>query len=111
MVRKKTALSLDARYVTMIENAYYTVSPPDTQVSVRKVRPPLHQFIRKLLYTDLNKSNCDKVLKVLQPVKLDSYLFSLCTCFYKPVSPYHDDTNYDFNFQHCSCSLNNVHVI
>ena len=63
MVRKKAALSLDTRYVTMIENAYYTVSPPDTPAMQKKVRPPMHQFIRKLLYADLNKSNCDKILK------------------------------------------------
>jgi len=66
MVRKKAALSLDTRYVTMIENAYYTVSPPDTPAMQKKVRPPMHQFIRKLLYADLNKSNCDKILKIVR---------------------------------------------
>ena len=40
----------------MIENAYYSVAPPETSQIDKKERPPLHQYIRKLLYADLNKS-------------------------------------------------------
>jgi hypothetical protein len=49
--RKKSALSLDSRYVTMVENAYYLVSPPDSPLEARKERPPLHQYIRWAHYT------------------------------------------------------------
>jgi hypothetical protein len=45
-IRKKAALSLDSRYVTMVENAYYLVSPPDSPLEARKERPPMHQYIR-----------------------------------------------------------------
>ena len=63
MIRKKAALSFDAKYVTMIENAYYLVIPTESQQENRIERPPKHQYIRKLLYTDLNKSNVEKVLR------------------------------------------------
>ncbi len=45
-IRKKAALSLDSRYVTMVENAYYLVSPPDSPLEAKKERPPMHQYIR-----------------------------------------------------------------
>jgi hypothetical protein len=47
--RKKAALSLDSRYVTMVENAYYLVSPPDSPQEARKERPPIHQYIRCII--------------------------------------------------------------
>jgi len=66
MLRKKAAMSLDSRYTTMIENAYYMVAPPDTAQEPKKERPPLHQYIRKLLYIDLNKTNTEKVLRQIR---------------------------------------------
>ena len=72
MLRKKTMMSLDSRYSTMIENAYYSVSPPDSPQEARKERPPLHQYIRKLLYTDLNKSNTEKILRQIRKLDWDN---------------------------------------
>merc|ERR1719234_1569939 len=69
MLRKKAAMSLDSRYTTMIENAYYMIAPPDSPQEAKKERPPLHQYIRKLLYTDLNKTNTEKILRQIR--KLD----------------------------------------
>lgn len=70
MMRKKAVTALDSRYVTIIENAYYFVNPPESTGGVtRKERPPVHEFIRKLLYQDLSKTNTDKVLKWMR--KLD----------------------------------------
>ncbi|PNF37933.1 hypothetical protein B7P43_G03899 [Cryptotermes secundus] len=69
MMRKKSVTALDSRYVTMIENAFYYVDPPDTAPFVRKERPPMHEFIRKILYQDLMKANTDKVLRLMR--KLD----------------------------------------
>ncbi|XP_043257655.1 regulator of nonsense transcripts 2 isoform X2 [Colletes gigas] len=67
MMRKKAVTALDSRYVTIIENAYYFVNPPESTGGVsRKDRPPIHEFIRKLLYQDLSKTNTDKVLKWMQ---------------------------------------------
>ncbi|XP_015431843.1 PREDICTED: regulator of nonsense transcripts 2 [Dufourea novaeangliae] len=70
MMRKKAVTALDSRYVTIIENAYYFVNPPESTGGVsKKDRPPIHEFIRKLLYQDLSKTNTDKVLKWMR--KLD----------------------------------------
>lgn len=70
MMRKKAVTALDSRYVTMIENAYYFVNPPESGPGfVKKERPPVHEFIRKLLYQDLSKTNTDRILKLIR--KLD----------------------------------------
>ncbi len=61
MMRKKAALHLDSRYTTMIENAYFYSNPPEYQQVARKVRPPMHEYIRKLLYKDLSKVTTEKV--------------------------------------------------
>eukprot|EP00118_Oscarella_pearsei_P019223 m.203210 g.203210 ORF g.203210 m.203210 type:complete len:978 (+) comp39620_c2_seq3:1434-4367(+) len=63
MVRKKTAMPYDSRYATMIENAYYDCNPPDVKRIARKERPPMQEYIRKLLYKDLNKLSVEKVLR------------------------------------------------
>lgn len=61
MMRKKQAQHLDARYVTMVENAYYYCNPPPMEKTVKKKRPPLQEYIRKLLYKDLSKVTTEKV--------------------------------------------------
>ncbi|KAJ4432503.1 hypothetical protein ANN_21123 [Periplaneta americana] len=69
MMRKKSVTALESRYVTMIENAFYYVNPPDI-VSVEKIeQPPMHQFIQKLLYQKLSKFNIEYVLQLI--TKLD----------------------------------------
>ncbi|KAL3204690.1 hypothetical protein MRX96_011670 [Rhipicephalus microplus] len=69
MMRKKAVQALDSRYTTMIENAFYYCNPPEAPMSIRAVRPPLHEYIRKLLYKDLTKSNTEKILRQMR--KLD----------------------------------------
>lgn len=70
MMRKKAVTALDSRYVTIIENAYYFVNPPESLGNVlKKDRPTMHEFIRKLLYQDLAKTNTDRILKLMR--KLD----------------------------------------
>ncbi|XP_073657647.1 regulator of nonsense transcripts 2 isoform X4 [Tursiops truncatus] len=60
MMRKKQAMHLDARYVTMVENAYYYCNPPPAEKTVKKKRPPLQEYVRKLLYKDLSKVTTEK---------------------------------------------------
>ena len=69
MMKKKTAVSMDSRYSMMIENAYYIVNPPQSPAMAVEARPPLHEYIRKLLHHDLNKSTTEKVLRQIR--KLD----------------------------------------
>ncbi|XP_076265048.1 UPF2 regulator of nonsense mediated mRNA decay [Rhynchophorus ferrugineus] len=68
MMRKKTVMTLDSRYVTQIENAYYFVNPPEVVSVAVKERPVMHQFIRKLLYQDLQKNNTDKIMKLMRKI-------------------------------------------
>lgn len=71
IMRKKCVMNLDNRYVTMIENAYYYVNPPETVSQPVVKLPVLHQFIQKILYQDLNP-NDDVETKVLNLMrKLD----------------------------------------
>ena len=70
MMRKKAALSMDARYGMMIENAFYNVNPPEAALTDSKPKlPPIKQYILKILHVDLGKSNIEKVLKYVR--KLD----------------------------------------
>lgn len=71
MMRKKSALHLESRYTTMIENAFYYSNPPETQQSAQKIRPPLHEYIRKLLYKDLSKVTTEKVLRQMRRLPWD----------------------------------------
>ncbi|XP_052440920.1 regulator of nonsense transcripts 2 isoform X2 [Carassius gibelio] len=66
MMRKKQAQHLDVRYVTMVENAYYYCNPPPMEKTVRRRRPPLQEYIRKLLYKDLSKVTTEKVLRQMR---------------------------------------------
>lgn len=75
-MRKKQAQHLDARYVTMVENAYYYCNPPPMEKTVRKKRPPLQEYIRKLLYKDLSKVTTEKVCVLI---------YSTLSCCLSPI--------------------------
>ncbi|CAL5026370.1 unnamed protein product [Urochloa decumbens] len=66
--RLKNVKNLDAHHSTLVENAYYLCKPPERSTRVSKLRPPLHQYIRRLLFSDLDKSTVRHVL--LQLLKL-----------------------------------------
>ena len=71
MMRKKVAMKLETRYETMIENAFYYSNPPEVVAAPRKERPPMHEYIRKLLYKDLSKVTVEKVLRQIRKLKWD----------------------------------------
>jgi regulator of nonsense transcripts 2 len=68
MMRKKAMLASDSRYIPMIENAYYQVIPGESSAKAAvKIRPPLHQYIRHLLFVELgNKGATNRILKQLR---------------------------------------------
>ena len=80
MMRKKTALHLDARYITLIENAYYYANPPESKQEERKQRPPMHEYIRKLLFKDLNKLNTERIIKQIRKLDWDEPTVSQIMC-------------------------------
>lgn len=65
MMRKKLLLSIDSKYVTMIENAYYFTDPPEI---IRHVveEPPVHIYVRYLLCECLNRSTIETVLQKIK---------------------------------------------
>jgi len=71
MMRKKAVQALDSRLSTMIENAYYYCNPPDRQKVQVKERPPMHEYMRRLLYKDLSKTTTEKVLRQMRKLPWD----------------------------------------
>ena len=62
LVRKKAVQHLDGRQRSLVESALYYANPPEVpQISV-EVEPPMHLYVKKLLYKDLNKMNTEKVI-------------------------------------------------
>ena len=70
MVRKKRVQHLDGRQNALIENALYAANPPEVVPTERIVRPPMLEYVRKLLYKDLNKGSTEKV----RPLSLVCFL-------------------------------------
>eukprot|EP00039_Didymoeca_costata_P008053 m.107377 g.107377 ORF g.107377 m.107377 type:complete len:1229 (-) comp13926_c0_seq3:2125-5811(-) len=63
---KRTALHLDERQNAIIDNAILYCNPPDTPRLATKVRPPIHEYLRFLLYKQLNVNNVDTTLNTLR---------------------------------------------
>ncbi|XP_076800221.1 regulator of nonsense transcripts 2-like [Clavelina lepadiformis] len=100
LVRKRTAKALDQRYCTMIDNARYTCDPPKVETVTYKPRPPLHEYLRKLLFRDLSKNTVEKVLRQMRKFPwnaLDVYAYMV-----KCLS---QSWNVKYNNVHCLASL------
>ncbi|KAG4957160.1 hypothetical protein JHK85_043540 [Glycine max] len=83
LMRLKNVKNLDPRHSTLVENAYYLCKPPERSARVAKVRPPLHQYIRKLLFSDLDKSTIEHVLRQLRKLPWNECEPYLLKCFMK----------------------------
>ena len=100
LIRKRTAKALDQRYCTLIDNAWYVCDPPNIEATVFKPRPPMHEYIRKLIFRDLSKSTVEKVLRQLRKLSWnDPDINSYAT---KCLS---QSWNIKFNNIHCLASL------
>ncbi|XP_055586086.1 regulator of nonsense transcripts 2 [Uranotaenia lowii] len=71
MMRLKTNTTMDSRHAQQVETAYYLVKQPEGMRIQRKVRPILHTYIRHLVFEELNKSNVDKMIKLLRRLNWD----------------------------------------
>ncbi|KAL3655076.1 Regulator of nonsense transcripts upf2 [Castilleja foliolosa] len=83
LMRLKNVKNLDPRQSTLVENAYYLCKPPERSARVSKIRPPLHQYIRKLLFSDLDKSSIEHVLRQLRKLPWDECESYILKCFLK----------------------------
>lgn len=67
MMRLKKAISFDNRHAQLIENSYYLVKPPEGGTKIKKkIRTPLQEYIRYLIFHELHKSNVEKIVKYLR---------------------------------------------
>ncbi|XP_017697728.2 regulator of nonsense transcripts UPF2 isoform X2 [Phoenix dactylifera] len=76
LMRLKNVKNLDPRHSTLAENAYYLCRPPERSARVSK-------YIRKLLFSDLNKSTVEHVVRQLRKLpwaECESYILK---CFLK----------------------------
>ncbi|SPQ23725.1 5d36351a-5374-4003-8184-15c4ad043913 [Thermothielavioides terrestris] len=64
--RKKSVQHIGAAERMLIENAVYYVDPPQRPAIQQKERTPMELFIRKLIYSDLNKQSYNKVLRQIR---------------------------------------------
>jgi len=64
--RKKAVQHLAQNERMVIENAIYYVDPPPRPAIQQKERTPMEQYIRRLIYLDMNKRNYTKVLKTVR---------------------------------------------
>ncbi|XP_073299406.1 regulator of nonsense transcripts UPF2 [Primulina huaijiensis] len=83
LMRLKNVKNLDPRQSTLVENAYYLCKPPERSARISKVRPPLHQYIRKLLFSDLDKFSIENVLRQLRKLPWSECEEYLLKCFLK----------------------------
>ncbi|XP_073833077.1 UPF2 regulator of nonsense mediated mRNA decay isoform X1 [Musca autumnalis] len=68
MMRLKTATALDSRHAAQVENVYYLVKPPETVKQDVVLRPPIHEYIRHLIFEELNKQNVERSIKILRRI-------------------------------------------
>eukprot|EP01130_Rhizamoeba_saxonica_P004396 TRINITY_DN179_c0_g1_i1.p1 TRINITY_DN179_c0_g1~~TRINITY_DN179_c0_g1_i1.p1 ORF type:complete len:1067 (-),score=270.91 TRINITY_DN179_c0_g1_i1:151-2997(-) len=69
MIRLKDMKSLEERYNSMIEAAYFTLRPPEQQGPSKREKSPIELYVQKLIFEDLKKKNAGVILKKLR--KLD----------------------------------------
>ncbi|KAI9805049.1 MAG: hypothetical protein M1825_000883 [Sarcosagium campestre] len=64
--RKKSAQHSGQQERMLIENAIYFVDPPQRAAIQQKERMPVDLFVRKLIYLDLNRRSCTKIVKQIR---------------------------------------------
>lgn len=100
MMRKKSVQTLDSRQLTLIENAFFYCNPPEKQKVAQVERPPMHEYIRKLLYKDLSKTTTEKVLRQIRKLPWDDpqIVLYVIKCLIRVW-------NVKYNSVHCAANL------
>lgn len=68
MLRMKTATAMDSRHAAQIESVYYLVKPPESAKRELTPRPPMHEYIRHLIFEELCKQNVERCIKMLRRI-------------------------------------------
>ena len=64
-VRLKSAKGLDGRHAALVDGAYNVCRPPEHKLK-RKVRPPIQEYIRHLIFTVLAKGTLPHVVRQMR---------------------------------------------
>lgn len=80
--KKRMALHLDALQISMIDNAKYYCNPPEAKQAVRKVRPVVHEYLRYILYKQLNSINVDAMVLKLRKFPWNEPEFHTCAFYF-----------------------------
>lgn len=83
--RRKSAQHLGLPERMLLENALYYVDPPQRTAIQQKERTPTELFVRQLIYLELGKRNCNKVLKTLRKLHWEEQEVRICS-FYNSCS-------------------------
>ncbi|CAJ0929024.1 unnamed protein product, partial [Mesorhabditis belari] len=67
VILRKKELNKDMRQKMLIENAYYTVCPSETEAPITPPRPPIYDFVSQLI-RNMNDSTLDVNLKLLRRI-------------------------------------------
>ena len=91
--RKKGAQHLAQQERMLIENALYSVDPPERAAIQQKERSPMELFVRKLIYDDLNRRNAEHIIKQLRKLHWneESTIHIVHQIFTKPARIKHPD--------------------
>ncbi|GFR49425.1 hypothetical protein Agub_g11482, partial [Astrephomene gubernaculifera] len=85
MMRLKNARNLDPRHAALVESAYFAVKPPSKDAARRRKRPPTHEFIRHLIFTQLTEASIPFVLRKLLKLTWGEYEGFVVKCLLKVV--------------------------
>eukprot|EP00850_Spirogloea_muscicola_P011490 SM000071S21114 [mRNA] locus=s71:436824:443196:- [translate_table: standard] len=83
MMRLRNAKNLDVRQSTLVENAYYQCRPPERSARVAKIRPALHQYIRRLLFVELDRTSIERILRQIRKLPWQQCEAYLLKCLMK----------------------------
>ncbi|KAH8420290.1 hypothetical protein KR009_008822, partial [Drosophila setifemur] len=68
MLRMKTATAMDSRHSAQIESVFYLVKPPESSKREPTPRPPMHEYIRHVIFEELCKQNVERCIKMLRRI-------------------------------------------
>lgn len=93
--RKKSAQHLGQQERMLIENALYSVDPPERAAIQQKERTPVELFVRKLIYSDLNKRNVERIIKQVRKLHWEDHhvVTALHKVFVKPAQIKHSSVH------------------
>lgn len=78
MIRKKAVKTLEPRYVSMIDHAFFFVCPPEGGTKTFKKRPLLNAYLRFLIFDCLSKETLHSTVEQLKTLDWEDQKVCLC---------------------------------